>query len=82
MSNFDNMDISSLIKMSEESKKLINIEMAKFDKIFEEVKKNVPAEQVGFLEKTKAQMNKAIILAKEGRQEEANEIVNNLKHER
>lgn len=80
--NFDNIDFEGLNKLAEESKKLINAEMAKFETTFSEVRKNLPEDKLAEFDKNKALMNKAIALAKQGKQEEANQIINKLKNER
>ena len=82
MLNFKDMDLGSLIKLSEQNTKQIEIEMAKFDKVFEEVVKGVPEDQKGEVERVKIICNKAIALAKEGKQEESNQLIKTIKNER
>lgn len=77
---YSNKDLQSLLKLSEQSKKTLEIELAKNEKITEEVLKNAPIEHIGILEKVKALTNKAIVLAKEGKQAEANEVMNEIKN--
>ncbi|AHK11387.1 hypothetical protein F132_41 [Flavobacterium sp. phage 1/32] len=76
------MGLDSLIKLSEQNRKQMELELAKFDKVFEEVIKGVPEDQKGQIEKVKIISNKAIQLAKEGRQEEANELIKTIQNER
>lgn len=79
-SDFKGMDVEALKKMSEEASRMINAEMGIFEKTYEDLKKKLPEGQVGKLELAKASFNKAIILAKEGKQEEATNIINTIKN--
>lgn len=78
--NFKGMDFGALQRMSEQAEKMLNIEMQKFEKSFDEVRKTLPEEQLGTLDKAKAKFNQAINLAKEGRTEEATAIINTFKN--
>ena len=77
---YSSKDLQSLLKLSEQSKKTLEIELEKNNKIAEEVLKNAPVEDRKVLEMVKALTNKAIVLAKEGKQAEANEVINEIKN--
>ena len=77
---YKDLNIDQLIKLSKANTKQIEIEMATFDKVYEEALKNVPEKDFDKMEKTKILCNKAINLAKEGKAIEAQNIINEIKN--
>lgn len=78
--NYKDLDLDSLIKLSEAGANQIKMEMKKFDLVFDGVLKNAPAEDIDKLEKVRILSNKAIALAKDGKTEEANKVIEELKN--
>lgn len=79
-SDLKNMDIQSLIKLSESNANQMRIETAKVEKVFEAVIKNCPEGDISTIERLRILSNKAMNLAKEGKIQEANNVIEELKN--
>lgn len=77
----NNKQIDQLLELSEKLSEKINIDIKLVEKLNDEMLKNVPEEQKGEIEKMVAIKNKALILAKEGKQEEAINIIKEMQNE-
>lgn len=77
---YKDLNIDQLIKLSKANAKQIEIEMATFDKVYEEALKNVPEKDFEKMEKAKILCNKAINLAKEGKPIDAQNVINEIKN--
>jgi len=75
-------NIEQLLQLSQQNSERIKSDMKMFDAVFDNVQNTVPDDQKGELQRVRAQMNKAINLAKEGKTNEANDVINNLKNGR
>lgn len=79
---FKSDQLNSLIKLAEESKNQMNIHIRIFDETMSEMIKGVPEKDKGEIEKFKALSQRAINLAKEGKSEEAQELIKNFQNGR
>lgn len=77
----DTKYLQELLKMSQQNQKQLDLNVKIFDQTFGEVLKNAPVEDVGVLEKMRILTTKAINLAKEGKQTEAQDVLNQIKNE-
>ena len=73
--------LQQLIELSKQNSKQIEIDLKIFESTFDGVLKNAPDKDRDVLEKMNALTKKAIILAKDGKTNEANEILNQIKNE-
>lgn len=73
--------LKSLLDLSEASSKQIDTQVKIFEETFKGVIKNAPENDRNALEKMQALTAKAISLAKQGRQTEAQDVLNQIQNE-
>lgn len=77
---FKNQNLNSLLQLAEESRKQMNLQMSIFDGVLNEMVKEVPEKDKDKIEEFKALTQRAINLAKEGKTEEAQELIKNFQN--
>lgn len=75
-------DLKQLIELSNKARKQMKLEMKVMDKTFDEMTQKLPEEEAKEVANLKALNKKAIALAKEGKADEAQEIIKNYRDER
>lgn len=73
--------LKDLLNLSEQNLKQMNLSVKIFERTFDTVLKNAPEQDKGVIEKMQILTKKALTLAKEGKQTEANEILNQIRNE-
>lgn len=72
---FKNQNLAQLIRLSKESSKKLNLELAILDETFGETLKGAPETDKSEIEKLRGMSQRAIALAKAGKTEEANAVI-------
>lgn len=75
-------DLQELIELSEKAKKQMNLQMKIVDQTFDEMTQKLPEDEAKEVAKLKALNKRAVALAKEGKAEEAQELIKNYRNER
>lgn len=78
--SYSKEDLERLIKLSKLGSEQMNTEMKKFDLVFQGLLKNAPEEDIEIIEKINILSKKAISLAKQGKTEESNKVIQELKN--
>jgi len=79
---FKSEQLNSLLKLAEESKNQMNLQIRIFDETMVEMVKGVPEEDKEQVEHFRALSQRAINLAKEGKSQEAQELIKNFQYGR
>jgi len=79
---FKSNNLNQLLQLSQEMSKKLDVEMRIFDETFNETIRNAPDEDKAAVEELKGLSQKAIALAKEGKVNEANKIINDYQNGR
>lgn len=77
----NNKNIASLLKMANDLNKSLVTNMEILSNVIDEANRNAPEEQKAVIEKLKVNRDKILTLSKEGKHEEAINLINKLQDE-
>ncbi|WP_440881401.1 hypothetical protein [Tenacibaculum sp. C7A-26P2] len=80
--SYKDLNIQQLLNLSKKASSQINLQVQILDTTFSELLKNLPQDEANEIDKLKALTQKAISLAKQGKAEEAQEIIRNYQNGR
>lgn len=75
--SYKDLNIQQLLNLSKQASSQINLQVQILDTTFSDLLKNLPQDEANEVDKLKALTQKAINLAKQGKAEEAQELIRN-----